>query len=47
LTDIKISPTPSVAPETTLRDVGRLFAEQALRAIPVFEEGARLAASLL
>lgn len=43
LTDIKISPTPSVAPETTLRDVGRLFAEQALRAIPVVEEGGRLA----
>jgi len=43
LVDIKLNPTPSVFPDTTLREVGRLFTEQNLRAIPVVEKTGELA----
>lgn len=43
LSDIKLSVPPSVYPETTLREVGKLFVEQNLRAIPVLEETGKVA----
>ena len=43
LGDIKVRETPSVLPETTLHEVGKIFAEQNLRAVPVVEETGKLA----
>jgi len=43
LEDIKLNATPSVQPETTLREVGKLFTEQNLRALPVVERNGKLA----
>lgn len=41
--DVEIKKTPSVLPEATLREVGRLLSEEHLRAIPVVEEDGKLA----
>ena len=42
LGDIKLKSIPSVLPETTLHEVGKIFAEQNLRALPVVEETGKL-----
>lgn len=42
ISDLKIKKTPSVLPEASLREVGKMLAEEHLRAIPVVEEDGKL-----